>query len=136
MPVMLPYDSVDTYISSQSAGVQAKLQQLRQAIRKNAPDAVESISYGMPAYKYLGKPLVYFAACKSHIGFYALPKAVDAFKEKLAAYDYSKGTIRFPHHKPLPVTLIKEIVRLRVTENKATSRAKKAKPATAKLKKA
>ena len=58
MPVMLPYDSVDTYISSQSAGVQAKLQQLRQAIRKNAPDAVESISYGMPAYKYLGKPLV------------------------------------------------------------------------------
>ena len=136
MPVMLHYVSVEAYISSQSADVQSKLQQLRAIIKKAAPDAIESISYGMPAYKYLGKPLVYFSACKNHIGFYALPKAVETFKEQLANYDYSKGTVRFPLDKPLPVKLIKNIVRMRVTENKALAIAKKGKPAKVKQRKA
>jgi uncharacterized protein YdhG (YjbR/CyaY superfamily) len=140
MPAMIHYDNVDAYISAQPEDLQLSLQQLRETIKKSAPAAVESISYCMPAYKYLGKPLVYFAAQKKHIGFYALPQAVDIFKNQLAEYETSKGTIRFPLDKPLPLKLIRDIVKMRVAENKVAAErkqtTKKTKPSAAKLKKA
>jgi uncharacterized protein YdhG (YjbR/CyaY superfamily) len=126
MPVMLHYDSVDAYINAQAADLQPQLTQLRQIITKAAPDAEESISYGMPAYKYLGKPLVYFAANKKHIGFYALPTANEFFKKELAGYDVSKGTIRFPLGQPLPVRLVSTIVKFRIEENKKVVSKKRA----------
>jgi uncharacterized protein YdhG (YjbR/CyaY superfamily) len=91
------------------------LETLRQAIRETAPDAKEVISYQMPAFKQNGI-LVWFAAFKSHIGFFPRTSAVEAFKNKLTPYKTSKGTIRFPLNEPLPLDLIKEIVKFRVEE--------------------
>ena len=140
MPVMIRYETVDAYISAQPTDMQPQLTELRQAIIKAASAAEESISYGMPAYRYIGKPLVYFAANKKHIGFYALPSAIALFKKELASYDVSKGTIRFPLGQPLPLKLISTIVKFRVEENKemmANKRAgKKASPYVKGLKKA
>lgn len=91
---------------------------MRQWILEEAPDAQESISYGMPAYKTFGKPLVYFAGYAEHIGLYATPSGHQAFKIELAAYKQGKGSVQFPHGKPLPEKLIRSMVRFRVNENR------------------
>lgn len=107
-----PTDVVD-YISSFPKDVQTKLRQVRRTVRKVAPEAVESIAYGMPAYKLDGKPLVYFAAFPKHIGFYATPTGHAAFKKELAKYKQGKGSVQFPLTEPVPVTLIARIVEFR-----------------------
>lgn len=109
--------SIDDYIAAFPADRQETLQSLRAAIRAAAPDAEERTSYGMPAF-YQGGNLVYFAAFKAHIGFFPTSSGVAAFKRDLAPYKISKGTIRFPLDKPLPLKLIARIVRFRVAENK------------------
>ena len=86
--------------SHQSSEVQILLNQIRQTIKKAAPEAEEVISYNMPAFKYHGM-LVYFAAYKNHIGFYATPTGHSEFKEKLAVYKQDKGSVQFPLTKPL-----------------------------------
>lgn len=113
---MQDYPNVDAYIAAQPLNRQAKLQQLRKIIVKAAPNAEESISYGMPAYKLHG-PLAYFANFKNHFSLFAMPAAVEIFKKELAQYETSKGTIRLPHDKPLPVKLISDIIRFRVHQN-------------------
>ena len=89
---------------------------MRQTIKKAAPEAQEVISYNMPAYKYYGM-LVYFAAYKNHIGFYATPTGHSEFKEELSVYKQGKGSVQFPLSKPLPLDLILRIVQFRVKEN-------------------
>jgi uncharacterized protein YdhG (YjbR/CyaY superfamily) len=86
-------------------------------ILKNAPGAVESISYGMPAYKLNGKPLVYFAAFKNHIGFYATPTGHEAFAKELSIYKQGKGSVQFPVNKPMPLKLVAEMVKFKVAGN-------------------
>ena len=108
--------SINEYIATFPKNVQSILQELRQAIREAAPDAKEAISYQMPAFKLNGN-LVWFAAYKNHIGFYPKASAIEAFKEKLSPYETSKGTVKFPINKPIPLDLIKEMVRFRVKEN-------------------
>lgn len=108
--------SVDEYIGKQPEEVRGKLEKLRQAIKKAAPKAEEVISYMMPAYKFIGA-LVYFGAYKSHIGFYPTGQGISAFKKELTVYECSKGTIRFPLNKPMPLGLIIKIVKFRVKEN-------------------
>jgi len=115
------FETVDEYIDAFPQNVQTVLQELRQAIRETAPDAKEAISYQMPTLKLHGN-LVWFAAFKNHIGFYPRESAIEAFKEKLSDYEVSKGTVRFPLDKPLPLDLIKEIVRFRVKENLSSER--------------
>jgi uncharacterized protein YdhG (YjbR/CyaY superfamily) len=110
--------SVDDYIEGFPAGPRAKLKKVRTLIRKIAPEAAESIAYGMPAYKLGGRPLVYFAGHSGHIGLYALPKAVVVFGERLAGYKTSKGTIQFPYDEELPVGLIEDILKFRLEENR------------------
>ena len=107
---------VDEYISGVSPDVRALLEEMRAIIRAAAPDAVEAISYGMPAFRLHGQ-LVFFAAFKSHIGFYALPTGHEEFKEELAAYKTGKGSVQFPLDQPLPADLITRIVKFRVAEN-------------------
>jgi uncharacterized protein YdhG (YjbR/CyaY superfamily) len=109
--------SVEAYISSFPAGTKKLLNQMRNLIKKNAPLAVESISYGMPAYKYNSKPLVYFAGYEEHIGFYATPNGHEAFKKELSRYKQGKGSVQFPINEPLPVDLIERIVLFRLKEN-------------------
>ncbi len=109
--------NVDDYIASQPENRQATLQKLRELIKTTAPDAAEVISYSMPAYKYHGM-LAGFAAAKDHYGLYPWNSStVDQFKEELQSYSTSKGTICFPTGKPLPVALIKKIVKARMKEN-------------------
>jgi uncharacterized protein YdhG (YjbR/CyaY superfamily) len=119
---------IDKYISNFPVSVQAKLEELRATVRKAAPEAEEKISYSMPAFALKGI-LVYFAAHKNHIGFYPTSLPIKVFKEELAEYKWSKGAIRFPFDKPLPLSLISRIVAFRVKENlgKAELKSKKLK---------
>ncbi len=112
------FGSIDEYISAFPKNVQNILQQIRQAVKEAAPDAEETISYNMPAFKLNGN-LVWFGAFKNHIGFYPRESAIEEFKEKLAGYEVSKvqGTVKFPLDKPIPIGLIREMVRFRVKEN-------------------
>lgn len=109
--------NVDEYFGSFPQETQKILKEIRQIIQKSAPESVESISYGMPAYKLNGKPLVYFAAFKNHIGFYATPTGHVAFSEKLSKYIQGKGSIQFPIDQPMPLELIEMIVKFRVGQN-------------------
>lgn len=97
--------------------VQKQLQCIRTIIKKAAPDAVEQIVYGMPSYKTNGKPLVYFAGYKNHIGFYATPSGHEAFQKELSKYKQGKGSVQFPLNQTIPFDLIEQIVRFRVQEN-------------------
>jgi uncharacterized protein YdhG (YjbR/CyaY superfamily) len=118
--------SVDDYIAEQPVEIWEKLNELRQVIKRAAPKADEAISYGMPAYKFHGV-LVYFGAYQNHIGFYPTGSGISAFKKELSVYEGSKGTVRFPIDKPLPLTLIKKIVRFRLKENEQKQLLKKKK---------
>ena len=93
------------------------LNQLRSLIKTAAPDAEESISYGMPAFKTFKKPLVYFAGYEKHIGLYATPSGHSEFKKELSKYKQGKGSVQFPLNQPMPYDLIKRIVEFRVKEN-------------------
>lgn len=102
------------YIAGFPKEVQVLLKQIRATIKQAAPTAEESISYGMPAFKLNGKPLVYFAAYKSHIGFYATPTGHAAFKKELSKYKQGKGSVQFPLTGPTPLALIDRIVGFRL----------------------
>jgi uncharacterized protein YdhG (YjbR/CyaY superfamily) len=114
---MKTFANVDEYIQEFEKETQERLVTLRKLILETAPQTVESISYGMPAYKVNGKPLVYFAGYKSHIGFYATPTGHKAFEKELSKYKQGKGSVQFPLNEALPIQLIKEIVQFRLTEN-------------------
>ena len=116
--------TIDDYIAGFPKDVQKALQQVRETIQKAAPKAEETISYAMPAFKQNGN-LVYFAAWKEHIGFYATPTGNSAFKKDLAGYKTSKGAIQFPLDKPMPVQLITKLVKFRVKENEEKAALKK-----------
>ena len=118
------YTSIDEYIATFPAEIQARLEEMRAAILAAAPDAQEKISYLMPAF-YLHGNLVYFAAWKNHIGFYATPTGNEAFKDELSHYEIAKGSIKFPNDKPLPLDLITRIVKFRVAENLRRTESKK-----------
>jgi uncharacterized protein YdhG (YjbR/CyaY superfamily) len=111
------FKSVDEYISSQPESVQRILERVRRTIRKAVPGADEMISYGLPTYKLHGRPLIYFAGWKEHYSIYpSSHRLVAAFKDQLAGYEVSKGTIRFPFSQPVPIQLIDGIATFRVEE--------------------
>jgi uncharacterized protein YdhG (YjbR/CyaY superfamily) len=111
-------EPVNEYINTLPIEIQKIAQQIRNIIKKEAPDSDESISYGMPAYKTFGKPLVYFAAYKNHIGLYATPSGHEKFAIALSQYKQGKGSVQFPLDAPIPYELIQQIVAFRVKENK------------------
>lgn len=112
------YKTIDDYINTFPLDIKYLLLQIRETIQKEASEAEEGISYGMPAYKLNRKPLVYFAAFQKHIGFYATPKGHAAFAAELSDYKHGKGSVQFPIDKPLPLELIARMVRFRVNEMK------------------
>ena len=111
----------DDYASRFRGEVRERLEQMRATIKKAAPDAEETISYAMPAFKLNG-PLVYFAAFANHIGLYATPTGHEEFKEDLARYRSGKGSVQFPLDEPLPLKLITRIVKFRAAENLAKTK--------------
>ena len=108
--------SVDEYISAFPKATQEILTGVRTAIKEAAPDAEESISYAMPAYKLSGKPLVYFAGYDAHVGFYATPSGHEAFEKELSRYKQGKGSVQFPIGQPMPLGLISKMVKFKATE--------------------
>jgi uncharacterized protein YdhG (YjbR/CyaY superfamily) len=115
--------NVAEYIADFPVETQLILEELRETIKKAAPEAEEVISYKMPAYKLHGV-LVYFAAYKKHIGFYPTSLGIKAFEKELSGYKTSKGAVQFPIDRALPFDLISKIVVSRVTENKELEAAK------------
>ena len=109
--------TVDDYLAALPENQRAALQKLRDTIKATAPEAGESISYGIPSFKYKGRPLIHIGAAKHHCAIYGL--VPDAFKDELKQYDTSKGTIRFSADKPLPTTLVKKLVKTRMAEIEA-----------------
>ena len=110
--------NIDEYIANFPKDVQAILQKVRTTIQEAAPEATEKISYQMPCF-YLEGNLVYFAAWKNHLGFYPVSSGIEKFKKELSAYEFSKGTVKFPFDEPIPYGLIQRIVKFRVEENLA-----------------
>jgi uncharacterized protein YdhG (YjbR/CyaY superfamily) len=109
--------SVDGYIASQPEAVRGVLGRVRSAIRKAVPGAEEVISYKIPAYKLPSGPVLYFAGWRQHYSLYpATERLVTAFKDELAPYEVSKGTIRFPLSQPVPVKLIGRLAKFRARE--------------------
>jgi uncharacterized protein YdhG (YjbR/CyaY superfamily) len=90
--------------------VQAILKEIQRIVEETAPGAEAGFAYGMPAYKLNGKPLIYFAAYKNHIGLYATPNAHAHFSQELSAYKQGKGSVQFPLAQPMPFGLIRRIV--------------------------
>ncbi len=108
--------TIDEYIRSSPKSTQLLLEQMRATISKAVPKAGEKISYQMPAFTLAGN-LVHFAAYKHHIGFYPGAGAIIEFNKELTAYELSKGTVRFPLDKPLPLELIARIAQYLAQEN-------------------
>jgi uncharacterized protein YdhG (YjbR/CyaY superfamily) len=102
--------TIDEYIERFPDPVRAKLREVREVVRRAAPEATEKISYGIPTFTQ-GKNLFHFAASKKHVGLYPGPDAIAAFPEELEDFETSKGTIRVPFDQPIPVDLIEKIVR-------------------------
>ena len=109
-------ETVDQYIAAFPTDVKKRMQQLRKTIKAAAPKADEMISYQMPGYKYFGM-LVYFAAYKNHIGFYPGAGGVLEFYKKLSLFKSAKGSVQFPHDRPIPYDVISKIVKFRVKQN-------------------
>jgi uncharacterized protein YdhG (YjbR/CyaY superfamily) len=123
-PSREPATSIDTYIAEFPSEIRERLESIRDAIRRAAPDAEEKISYQIPTFSLFGN-LVHFAAFKGHIGFYPGPAGIEKFKGELSSYEISKGTVRFPMDKPIPLDIVEKVVRFRVAENLAAKKAKK-----------
>jgi uncharacterized protein YdhG (YjbR/CyaY superfamily) len=117
MPARKP-NPIDTYLAGLPADQRAALLRLRKQIRAAAPKAEECISYGLPAFRYAGRPLVGFSASATHCSFFPMNgHTVAAFKAELEEFSTSKGTIRFAPDRPLPAALVRRIVKARVAEN-------------------
>jgi uncharacterized protein YdhG (YjbR/CyaY superfamily) len=113
----IPAKTIDEYIVTQPAATQIVLERVRGAIGKSVRDAEECISYSIPAFRFNGRILLYFAGWKEHYSIYPASDAmVAASKGALDEYRVSKGTLRFPLSKPVPVKLVQQIAKFRAQE--------------------
>ena len=109
--------TIDEYLAALSDDKRAALEKLRKTIKAAAPKGAECISYGIPAFRLDGRLLVGFGAAVNHCSFYPGAYPVAAHKDELKTYDTSKGTIRFPADEPLPVGLVRKLVKSRIAEH-------------------
>ncbi len=114
------FKNIDEYIGNFNGEVGARLKTIREVVKSAAPEAVEVISYNMPAFKLGGKVLIYFSAFTHHISLFPYPSVVGAFKKELAKYKTGKGSIQFQNDEQFPISLIKKIVAYRVKEKLET----------------
>jgi uncharacterized protein YdhG (YjbR/CyaY superfamily) len=114
--------TVNAYLATLSADKRSALQKLRRAIHAAAPGAEECISYQIPAFRFEGRMLVWFAAASEHCSFFPGAHPIAVHKRELARYRTSKGTVRFPPDKPLPAALVRKLVKARLAERKARAR--------------
>ncbi|MEQ1472721.1 MAG: DUF1801 domain-containing protein [Candidatus Acidiferrum sp.] len=118
--------NIDEYLAGVPEPARTTLEKMRAIIQSALPSqATETISYGIPAFK-LKKTLVYFAAFAKHCSFFPTAAIIEEFKEELAGYSTSKGTVQFPSDKPMPATLVKKMVKARVANHNISESQKKA----------
>lgn len=108
--------TIDEYIGTFPADIPVILEKVRQAIRKAAPEAVETISYEMPTFDLNGKHLVFFAGWKHHVSLYPIPAGDEAFQQKISHYKRARGSIQFLLDNPIPYDLVEQIVTLLMLE--------------------
>jgi uncharacterized protein YdhG (YjbR/CyaY superfamily) len=114
--------NIDEYLAALPEPARSTLNKLRAAIRSAAPaEAAETISYGLPAFKYKGT-LVWFAAFSNHCSLFPTASVIKAFKTELKPYSTSKGTIHFSMNNPLPASLVRKLVKARVAQNESKKR--------------
>ena len=121
MPTSSPIKRIDAqrreYFAAQPLPVRKRLKEIRDIVRAIAPDADEVFSYGIPGFKLNGKPLVWYAAFKHHTSLYPMTAAIRrAHAAALKGYKMSTGTVQFPLDTPLPITLVKKLVKTRLAE--------------------
>lgn len=109
-------DEVRKYLKSVPTGQWATLEKIRKLIKESAPEATEAFSYGIPGFKYKGKPLIWYAAFENHYSLFPTGAGVEALKSELKSYETSKGTIHLPVDKPVPVSLIRKIIKTRMKQ--------------------
>jgi len=109
--------SVDAYLAAQPGPVRHVLEALRRTIHSTAPEAEESFSYGMPAFRVRGRPLVAFGAASGHCALYPMnPETIDTHRRLLGRFETSKGTIRFTVRQPLPASVVRTLVKARLQD--------------------
>lgn len=106
--------NIDEFIAEHPKDVQVILEKIRAIVRKAAPDAMETIAYGIPTFKLDGKNVVHFSAYARHIGFYPAPSCIETFKKEISEYKSAKGSVQFPLDKPMPFDLISRMVAFRI----------------------
>lgn len=116
------YQTIDEYINTFPKNVGDVLEQMRKIIKEIVPGAVEGISYQIPVFKLNGKYFVYIAGFKNHVSLYPAPRGYKEFEGELSKYKGGKGTVQFELDKPLPLDLIKRIVKFRLKENENGSK--------------
>jgi uncharacterized protein YdhG (YjbR/CyaY superfamily) len=119
----MPSTTIDEFLAGLPADRRSALEELRTHIRAAAPDAVESINYGVPAFKLDGRPLVSFGAAKQHLTFYVQsPAVIEAFASALTGFRVSTGSVQFTPDHPIPEELVRRLVAARIVEVRAPKR--------------
>jgi uncharacterized protein YdhG (YjbR/CyaY superfamily) len=111
--------TIDDYLARLSPDKRTSLERLRRAVKAAAPKIEECISYGIPAFRLGGRVLVFMGAATNHCAFYPGARPIETHRADLAGYDISKGTVRFRPDDPLPATLVRKLVRTRISEHAA-----------------
>lgn len=118
--------SIDAFIASAPPESREKMKQLRSLLKRLAPQAEETIAYGIPTLKLNGN-LVHFSGYKSHLGFYPGADGIEHFHKEISGYKSAKGSVQFPLNEPLPVQLITEILKFRIAQQMAKTKVPKSK---------
>jgi uncharacterized protein YdhG (YjbR/CyaY superfamily) len=127
---MSPAATVEEYLAALPADQREALRKLGDVVESVVPGAIETVSYGVPSFKYQGRSLVSLGAAKNHCSFFVQsPEVMQAFAEELKGFDTAKGTVHFQPGKPIPDELVKKLVRARVEENEAAAARRKSKAA-------
>lgn len=119
------FTSIDEYIAACPEGTRERLQEIREAIKKIAPEAKEKISYQIAAFELNGKNLIHFAGWKKHVSLYPIPAGDETFESEVSRYADGKGTVKIPLDEPMPMKLVRKIIKLHLAQNLKLTKSKK-----------
>ena len=118
------FTSIDEYIAACPEETHERLQEIRAAIKKLAPDAKEKISYQIAAFELNGKNIIHFAGWKKHISLYPIPAGDEAFEKEASKYADGKGTMKFSLDEPMPMKLVTKVIKLHLAKNLKMTKSK------------